>query len=297
MKISQIMYGIERRSPQALKLCLQYYRMFNRFPNLIAPKTFTEKLYCRLIKPLPIFSELADKVRVRDYVQSVIGEEYLVPSYGIFEEITEEDVEKLPNSFVLKANHGAGFNLIVKDKSVESIPEIVNKANQWLKIDYSKVYHERHYKKIKPKLIAEKALLKHGQSPADIKVHVFSGKEGDAPFVFIQVMDERGDNIKQSFFLEDWTPAPFKREGSIPITNPELLKKPELLDELLDIAKKLAKPFGYSRVDLYNFDNKIYFGEITFSGAAGNLKMEPNFWDEKLGELFHWPDEVQLVAN
>jgi len=295
MKISQIMYGIERRSPQALKLYLQYYRKFNRFPNFIMPKTFTEKLYCRLLKPLPIFSELADKIRVRDYVKSVIGEEYLVPSYGVFEEITCEDVEELPNSFVLKANHGAGFNLIVKDKSVESIADIVNKANQWLKIDYSQVYFEKHYKKIIPKLIAEKALLKNGQSPADIKVHVFSGRKGEPPFTFIQVMDERQDHIKQSFFLEDWTEAPFKREGSNPITNPELLKKPEMLVELLDIAKKLARPFGYARVDLYNFDNTIYFGEMTFSGAAGNLKMEPEFWDEKLGEMFNWPDEVQLT--
>lgn len=295
MKISQIMYGIERRSPQALKLYLQYYRHFNRFPNLILPKTFTEKLYCRLIKPLPIFTELADKVRVRDYVKSVIGEKYLVPCYGVFEQITEEDVEKLPSSFMLKANHGAGFNMIVKDKSVESIPEIVTKANQWLEIDYSKVFNERHYKKIKPRLIAEKVLLKNGKSPADFKIHVFNGNDGEPPFVFIQLMDERTKKIKQSFFLEDWTEAPFKRKGSVPVTSPELLKKPELLDELLFIAKKLARPFGYSRVDLYIFDNTVYFGEMTFSGAAGNLKMEPDFWDDKLGEKFNWPDEVQLA--
>lgn len=295
MKLHEIMYGIERRSPQALKLYLQYYRKFHKFPNFITPKTFTEKLYCRLIKPLPIFSELADKVRVREYVKSMIGDEYLIPSYGVFEKITEEDVQKLPNSFVLKANHGAGFNLVVKDKSVESIPDIVEKANEWLKIDYSKVYHEIHYKKIKRKLIAEKALLKNGNSPADIKIHVFSGKDGAEPFIFIQVMDERATHVKQSFFLEDWTVAPFKREGSDPITNLELLKKPQQLDDLLMLAKKLAKPFGYARVDLYMFENSIFFGEMTFSGAAGNLRMEPDHWDEKLGEKFHWPDEVLLV--
>ncbi|HSJ67346.1 MAG TPA: ATP-grasp fold amidoligase family protein [Anditalea sp.] len=295
MKLHEIMYGIERRSPQALKLYLQYYRKFHKFPNFITPKTFTEKLYCRLIKPLPIFSELADKVRVREYVKSMIGDEYLIPSYGVFEKITEEDVQKLPNSFVLKANHGAGFNLVVKDKSVESIPDIVEKANEWLKIDYSKVYNEIHYKKIKRKLIAEKALLKNGNSPADIKIHVFSGKDGAEPFIFIQVMDERATHVKQSFFLEDWTVAPFKREGSDPITNLELLKKPQQLDDLLMLAKKLAKPFGYARVDLYMFENSIFFGEMTFSGAAGNLRMEPDHWDEKLGEKFHWPDEVLLV--
>jgi hypothetical protein len=295
MKLHQIMYGIERRSPQAIKLYLQYYRKYNKFPNFISPKTFTEKLYCRLIKPLPIFSELADKVRVREYVKSMIGEEYLIPAYGIFEEITEEDVRRLPNSFVLKANHGAGFNLVIKDKSVESIPDIVEKANEWLRIDYSKVYHELHYKKIKRKLIAEEALLKDGKSPADIKIHVFNNDAEGEPFLFIQVMDERTENIKQSFFLEDWSEAPFKREGSDPITNPELLRKPERLDDLLDIAKKLSKPFGYARVDLYLFNNAIYFGEMTFSGAAGNLKMEPEFWDEKLGKKFNWPDQVLIV--
>lgn len=295
MKLDQIMYGIERRSPQALKLYLQYYRKYNRFPNFLSPKTFTEKLYCRLLKPLPIFSELADKVKVREYVKSVLGEEYLIPAYGVFSEITEEDVQRLPNSFVLKANHGAGFNLVVKDKGVESIPDIVEKANKWLRIDYSKVYNEKHYKKIKRKLIAEKALLKDGNSPPDFKIHVFSGKSKELPFIFIQVMDERDIDIKQSFFLEDWSVAPFKREGSVPIAEPDLLKKPEKLDDLLDVAKRLAKPFGYARVDLYLFEDAIYFGEMTFSGAAGNLLMEPAFWDEKLGQKFNWPDEVSLA--
>jgi len=296
MKLDQIMYGIERRSPQALKLYLQYYRKYKKFPNFVSPKTFTEKLYCRLIKPLPIFTKLADKVRVRQYVKDTIGEEFLIPVYGIYEEISEEDINRLPKSFVLKANHGAGFNHVVKDKSVESIPDLVEKANEWLKIDYSKVYHEKHYKKIGRKLIAEKALLQDGDSPADIKIHVFSGKPNEEPFIFIQVMDERSDEIKQSFFMEDWTVAPFKREGSVPITNPELLEKPEKLDELLSISKRLAKPFGYARVDLYLFKDSIYFGEITFSGAAGNLYMEPAYWDEKLGEKFNWPDEV-LIEN
>ncbi|WP_051719962.1 ATP-grasp fold amidoligase family protein [Anditalea andensis] len=292
MKINQIMYGIERRSPQALKLYLQYYRKFHKFPNFLHPKTFTEKLYCRLIKPLPIFSELADKVRVREYVKSVIGEQYLIPTYGYFEEITEKDVQLLPDSFVLKANHGAGFNMVIKDKSVESIPDIVEQANEWLKIDYSKIYHEKHYQNINRRLIAEKALLKDGHSPADYKIHVFSGHDGEPPYIFIQVMDERTVNIKQSFYLEDWTEAPFRREGSEPITNKELLKRPEKLADLLTIAKKLANPFAYARVDLYLFENTIYFGEMTFSGAAGNLRMEPDYWDEKLGEKFKWPDEV-----
>jgi len=295
MTLQKIMYGIERRSPQALKLYLQYYRKFNKFPNLIAPKTLTEKLYCRLIKPLPIFTLLADKVKVREYVKTVIGEEYLIPAYGVYEQITEEDIQKLPNSFVLKANHGAGFNLVIKDKSVESIPDIVEKANEWLKIDYSKVYHELHYKKIKRKLIAEKALIEDGDSPADIKIHVFSGKDGKEPFLFIQLMDERSVNIKQSFFLEDWSVAPFSREDSEPITKPELLKKPEKLDDLIFIAKRLANPFGYARVDLYMYNNSIYFGEITFSGAAGNLRMNPLIWDEKLGEKFPWPDKVSVL--
>lgn len=295
MDMNRILYSLERRSSSAIKLHIQYYRKFNKIPNLFFPKTFMEKLYSRILNPLPIFSKLADKVAVRDFVEKFLGADYLIPLYGLYNTLTEEDIHKLPSSFVLKANHGAGFYKVVKDKSKESVSELVTEANNWLSIDYSKRYFEKHYGIIKPKLIAEKALLIDGKSPTDYKVHVFNCPEGEQDYLFIQVMAKNGEKMENAFFLESWDPAPFKlkRNGVNDITSSTLLKKPELLEELVSCAKILAKPFSYARVDFYIYENKLYFGEITFSHAAGNMVIEPEIWNIKLGEMFSWPDRFQ----
>jgi len=292
MIMNRILQSLERRSSSALKLHIQYYRRFHKIPNLFFPKTFLEKLYSRILNPLPIFSKMADKVEVREYVGRVLGEEYLIPLYGIYDVLTEEDIEKLPSSFVLKANHGAGFYKVIADKSEISLPNLLTEANNWLLIDYSKRYLEKHYGLIKPKLTAEKALLCNGKSPTDYKVHVFNCSASDTDFLFIQVMAKEEDINKNAFFLEDWSPAPFrlKRKGVEEITSTEILAKPQLFDELLSCAKKLAKPFCYARVDFYIHENQLYFGEITFSHAAGNMVIEPEIWDKELGKKFSWPD-------
>jgi len=292
MIMNRLLHSLERRSSSALKLHIQYYRRFNKIPNLYFPKTFLEKLYSRLLNPLPIFSKLADKVEVRGHVSEVLGPEYLIPLYGVYDLLTEEDVEKLPSSFVLKANHGAGFYKVVNDKSKVSIPDLVNEANNWLSIDYSKRFHEKHYGQIKPKLTAEKALLYNGKSPTDYKVHVFNCSGIDNDYLFIQVMAKKGNNMQNAFFLENWTPAPFKlrRKGVEDITSPEILARPALYEKLISSAKKLAKPFCYARVDFYIYENQLYFGEITFSHAAGNMVIEPEIWDKELGKRFSWPD-------
>jgi len=291
--MNRILYSLERRSSSAIKLHIQYYRRFNKIPNLFFPKTFMEKLYSRLLNPLPIFSQLADKVEVKEYVKRILGPKYLIPMYGIYDSLTEQDIADLPPSFVLKANHGAGFYKVISDINKESIPELVTEANNWLCIDYSKRYAEKHYGLIKPKLLAEKALLINGKSPTDYKVHVFKCPEGQQDYLFIQVMAKIGDKMQNAFFLDNWTPAPFKlkRKGVEDISCPEVLMKPDLLPELLSCAKKLAKPFCYARVDFYIYEGKLYFGEITFSHAAGNMKIEPEIWNSELGKMFSWPDK------
>jgi len=292
MIMNRILHSLERRSSTTIKLHIQYYRRFNKIPNLFFPKTFLEKLYSRLLNPLPIFSKLADKVEVREYVINILGPKYLIPLYGIYDVLTEEDIEQLPSSFVLKANHGAGFYSVISDKSKVSIPELIKEANNWLLIDYSKRFFEKHYGKIKPKLIAEKALLINDKSPTDYKVHVFNRSESDNDFLFIQVMAKHGEKMQNAFFLEDWSPAPFKlkRKGVEDITSPDILAKPALYDELIRSAKKLAKSFCYARVDFYIYEEQLYFGEITFSHAAGNMVIEPEVWNLELGKRFSWPD-------
>jgi len=242
--------------------------------------------------PSPIFSILADKVRVRDYIEKTVGSQYLVPSYLVCEQVTVKTLETLPDSFVMKANHSSGQIRIVTEKHRENLETLVQTANNWLKKDFSRLTREKHYSSIQPKIIFEKALLSNGKPPDDYKFNVFNGETGSPPYVFIQVMQGRFENLTQNLLLEDWSVAPFNRAEKKPSTDLHLSHPPKELPEMLDIAKRLAAPFSYLRVDLYLYDGKIYVGELTFTPAAGVYKLSPPEWDLILGRKFGWPEKL-----
>jgi hypothetical protein len=288
--------SIKRRSPRPIKLYLRYFKEYGRWPNLLFPRLFSEKLYSRLLNPLPEFTPLSDKVAVRSYVKDVLPSEVLIPQYGVYDKLSVRDLDLLPSSFVLKANHGAGFIKIVKDKKKEKLQDLLAEANNWLTIDYSARYQELHYKPILPKLIVEKALLNKGKPPTDYKVHVFNAAQGENAYIFIQLMEVVGAVKKHFFMTEDWQPTPFSvdRDGMEDIDNSHVLRKPPLLPELLQASLKLAQPFNYVRLDWYIHEDRLYFGEMTFTPAAGNMKFNPEEWDGRLGEIFDWPDKFAV---
>lgn len=232
------------------------------------------------------FTRLSDKYLVREYVKEKIGEKYLVPLYKHCQKMDLAVLQSVPNSFVVKATHGAGFVRIVKDKSKEDLNDIIENVNSWLTDDFSRVTDEMHYKNINPTIIIEEALLNDGTPPADYKIHVFRKESHEKPYIFFQVIGGRFDELQQNFFLEDWMPAPFKRKGAVNLTDPGLLKKPECLNEMIHIAEKLSEPFGYCRVDLYIHRGSPFFGELTFTPSSGNYEFEPKEWDSILGEKF-----------
>lgn len=250
------------------------------------PKKFSEKIYHRMRYPKKIYSTLADKYLVREYVSNTIGDKYLIPLYKYCDNLSQEILDDLPDSFVIKATHGAGFVRIVKNKHDEDFSSLIAEVNSWLTKDFSRVADELHYKSIKPRLVIEKAMLDNGIPPADYKIHVFRKSESSKPYIFFQVIGGRFDEVQQDFFLEDWTPAPFKRKGAKQLSDAGLISKPECIDELIDISKKLSEPFEYARVDLYIYRGSPYFGEITFTPFCGNYKFEPKSWDATLGEKF-----------
>ncbi|VVO03347.1 ATP-grasp fold amidoligase family protein [Pseudomonas fluorescens] len=268
----------------------QHFKFHKKFCNFKNPKSFSEKIYHRMRYPLPVFSMLADKVLVRDHIARVVGEQYLVPVYFSCRTITTSTFDKLPNTFVMKANHSAGQVKIITDKSKEDIGELAKLANDWLLSDFSSVAREKHYKDIKPQIIFEHALLTHGHPPADYKFNVFNEDGASKPYVFIQYMQDRFGAITQDLFLEDWTTAPFVRSGQKPSNiNTD---KPQVLNEMLYIAKKLSEDFGYMRVDFYLHEGRIYIGELTLTPAAGGYKFDPFEYDVILGKKFCWPEQV-----
>lgn len=281
---------LDRILPEPLFYQRRYFILHGRFCSFKKPELFSEKIFHRMRYPAPIFSILADKVRAREYIEKTVGAQYLVPCYLVCDRVTTETLEMLPDSFVMKANHSAGQIRIVADKSRTDLEALARTANNWLRKDFSRLAREKHYGSILPKIIFEKALLCNGKPPDDYKFNVFNSKPGTPSYIFIQVMQGRFEKLTQNLFLEDWSTAPFNRVKKDPSRDPQLFATPKELPEMLEIAKKLAAPFGYLRVDLYRYDGKVYVGELTITPAGGGCRFIPPEWDRILGSKFGWPE-------
>lgn len=281
--------------PEPIFYQRRYFILHGKFCSFKEPRRFSEKIFHRMRYPSPIFSILADKVRVRDYIEKTVGNQYLVPSYLVCEQVTVKTLETLPDSFVMKANHSSGQIRIVTEKHKEDLGALARMANSWLKKDFSRLAREKHYSSIQPKIIFEKALVSNGKPPADYKLNIFNGAPDSPPYVFIQVMQGRFEKkLTQNLFLEDWSIAPFNRARAQkkPSHDPHLFTRPKELPEMLDIAKRLSAPFGYLRVDCYRHDGNIYVGELTVTPAAGDYRFLPPEWDLILGSKFGWPERL-----
>ncbi|WP_328795711.1 ATP-grasp fold amidoligase family protein [Halopseudomonas xiamenensis] len=276
--------------PEVVEYQLRYLKRHGRLCNFDNPERLTEKLHHRMRYPLPHFSRLADKVLAREYIRDTVGEKFNVPLYGAVEMITASQFEHLPNTFVMKTNNSSGSVRIVPDKSREDIAALVSLGNSWLRDDFSKCRGERHYKAIRPQVLFEQALLTDAGPPADYKIHVFNPAEGDS-YLFVQVINGRFGRMTQNLYSADWQSLPFRLGGTLPqSTDTAITTAPANLAEMLDVASRLAQPFGYCRVDLYLFEGHVYVGEITFTPGAGAFKLYPAEWDRKLGALFRWPE-------
>ncbi len=283
--------SMSRHLPDSVRYQWRYYRVHKRLCDFTEPQDFSEKIFHRMRFPHPDFTRLADKVRVRQYVRETVGEEYNVPLYKTLFKVTAQDFDDLPNSFVMKANHSCGALHIVHDKRQEDIDKLVKLANGWMQQDFSRVNGERHYQAIRPQVIFEEALL-NGKVPAtDYKLHLFNIGKSEC-FAFFQVINDRfGERTTQNLFSTLWQPMPFKIGGRLPPSNARsIVEPPAELEQMIEISRRLALPFGYCRVDLYCHNGKVYVGELTFTPGAGELRFVPAHWDATLGRLFRWPD-------
>ncbi|EZQ17230.1 glycosyltransferase [Halopseudomonas bauzanensis] len=281
--------------PEWAEYQLRYLKRHRKLCNFRDPQRLSEKLHHRMRYPLPHFSRLADKVLVRDYIRDTVGDRFNVPLYAAMEVVTASQFECLPDSFVMKTNNSSGAVKIVSDKSREDMEQLAALSNAWLRDDFSRRRGERHYKAIRPQVLFEQALLTANGPPADYKIHVFNPVEGDS-YLFIQVINGRFGRMTQNLFSADWQELPFRLGETLPPSiDTGITRAPAELAEMLDVARRLAQPFGYCRVDMYVFEGRIYVGEITFTPGAGAFKLYPAEWDLKLGALFRWP-ELPLSA-
>ena len=244
------------------------------------PKKYTEKIQWRkLFLKDERLTEYSDKILVRDYVKKIIGAEYLIPVLGVWDSFEEIDFESLPNSFVLKTNHGSGTNIIVKDKTELDRKTAKTLINGWMKTDFGYSHgFELHYSEIIRKIYAEKYINVINNDLEDYKFLCFNGK---AYYCWVDV-DRNGDHRRNVYDME-WVLQPW---GQAKKNTTKNLPKPENFDLMIELAEKLATGFSHVRVDLYNVDGKIYFGEMTFTNGSGYDLITPREYDYELGKLW-----------
>ena len=262
------------------------------YPSFRHPKSFSEKIAYRKIYPQKIYSALSDKFFVREFVRMNIGDEYLPRLYAVTNNIEKFDFSKLPNSFVMKATHGSGWTEIVYDRNNTNIDSLRKMASSWLAQDYSRVGRERHYSSIPAQIIFEELLTRSGIAVDDYKVHCF--RSGERLIQLIQVHTHRFTNHKINIFSDNWDAVDV--DHGYPRSDPEFIKKPENLSTMLRISDLLSKQFNYVRVDLYNANERIIFGELTFTPGSGLDTFNPPESDMLWGSFFE-PDATYFRAT
>jgi len=267
-------FRIFRIIPDSLYLKLKYRLIFGKNLDLKKPKTFNEKLqWLKLHDRNPLYIQLVDKYEVRKYIEKVLGSEYLIPLLGVYNNFEEIDFDALPNEFVLKPTHTSGDIFICRDKSKIDFVKLKKEVNRWLKREYYWLHREWPYKNIKPRIICEPLIKTNDDTlPNDYKFHCFHGE----PDNVMVCMERESGEPKFYFFDSKWNLLRYNISG-INAPHDFTLPKPERIDEMFSIAKRLSEGFPFVRVDLYYENDKIYFGELTFYPQSG---FDPNLLPE-----------------
>lgn len=265
-----------------LFLELKYRLVMGQKLNLKAPNTFNEKLqWLKLYNRRPEYTMMVDKNAVKQYVGDKIGEQYIIPTIGVWDNVEDIDWTDLPNQFVLKTTHGGGGCgvVICKDKSLFDEERAKHKLRESLNSDIYIKYREWPYKDVPKRIIAEQFLSdESGVELKDYKFFCFNGKVRCFKVDFDRFIDH-----KANYYDRDANLLPFGEVCCMPDFN-RMFKKPKNYDKMIEIVETLSQGIPFVRVDLYNADGNIYFGEMTFFPAAGMGRFEPEEWDSKLGE-------------
>ncbi len=265
------------------KAVIKYYKSHTGgvAPDLKNPKTFSEKQqWYKLYSNDPLMEKCADKQDVREYIINCGYKHLLNESYGVYDDVDQIPIDTLPDKFVLKAAHSSGWNLIVQDKNSMDWDTEKKLMRLWLKQDNYWSGREWVYKNMKKRIVAEKYLEDESGGLLDYKFYCFNGEPR-----FLQLEVGRfTDHNTRNFYDMDWNLMPFGKE--LP-HNPDVhIEKPFAFEEMKKIAKDLSKPFSYVRVDLYQVQGKVFFGELTYFPAGGAPDFVPSEYDKIVGDMW-----------
>lgn len=257
----------------------EYFSGMRKFPNLQNPKTYNEKLqWLKLNDIHPEYSKLVCKYDAKEYVRNILGDDVIIPTLGVWNTFEEIDFDTLPNQFVLKTTHDSGGVVVVKDKSTMDMAAAKAKLQRSLNNDYFLEHREYPYKAVPHRIIAEQYMV--DESGTELKDYKFFCFDGEVKMLFVAT-DRSINDTRFDFFDVDFNHLPFKQGH--PWARHEI-KKPAGFERMKEIATVLSKGFRHVRVDLYDINGHIYFGELTFFHFSGNVPFVPKEWDEKIGE-------------
>lgn len=273
-----------KRLPDSVYLQFKFYEVFGRKLDLKNPKTFNEKLqWLKLNDRKPEYTTMVDKVEAKKWVAERIGEQYIIPTIGVWERAEDIEFDSLPDQFVLKTNHDSGAVIICKDKSKLDQKETKRRLSEALKRDFYYYGREWPYKNVKRRILAEKLLIPQNDlTEGNIPDYKFMCFDGKVQCSFVGSERNTPGGLKVTFFDRDWQKLPFTRH--YPSSNVEI-PRPKKYEKMIEVAEKLSYRIKFVRVDFYEIDGKIYFGEMTFYPGCGYEEFTPEEWDYKLGEL------------
>lgn len=272
--------GCLKCMPDKMYLKLLFPAHVNYKLNLKCPKTYNEKLqWLKLYDRNPVYTKLVDKLEVKQIIGKQIGNEYIIPTLGVWERYEDIDFSVLPNSFVLKCTHDSGGLVVCKDKNILDLKKTQEKINKSLNTNYYYSCREWPYKNVTPKIIAEEYIGDRVSVPEDYKFYTF---DGEIDSVMVCKGREYG-HPEFIFYDVNWNRLYYNKKE---VTLEKEEEKPENFDKMVEIVRVLSKGYSQLRVDLYNVKGKIYFGELTFfnqSGFDADITYETDiYWGEKI---------------
>lgn len=247
------------------------------------PKSLNQKLqWIKLNDKRELFVQHADKIEVREFIREYIGDEYVIPLYGVYDDFSDIPLGKLPLPCIIKTNHDSGNYVIVRSLNAINWKKVKYDFKWALRIDYYWFQREWQYQKIHRRILVEQLLSDEtGRIPDDFKFNCFNGK-----VEFIYVANDREGENRRFIFNKEWELLPFSwgSKWKKKSTMDSIPSIPQNLDQMIAIAEKIAQYYLYVRVDLYSLNNRIYVGEITHTHGGGFDRIYPREWDFELGE-------------
>ena len=261
---------------------LKYHHSFGKKLNLKEPKTFNEKLnWLKLYFRKPIFTQMVDKYEVKQLINNKLGEQYVIPSLGVFDKFEDIDFSSFTFPIVVKTTHESGTVFVIKDKDTYDFEKTKKRINKCLKRNYYYSCREWPYKDCKPRILVETYMK--DEKEENLPVYKFFCFDGE-PYLVQTIKNDKTRQETIDYFDMNWNLLDLRQNFP---NSSEPLSKPSNFEEMKQIAKVLSKGFPCIRVDLYSINGKVYFSEYTFFSDAGYAAFEPEEWDLKLGEMIN----------